>query len=400
MFLTLSDVDTHGKSVLVRLDLNSPMDPSGVILDDMRFRCHIPTLKELEDAKVVIMAHQSRPGKKDFTTMEPHAKLLTKLLGRKVEYVDDIFGSHARSMIRNLASGEIMLLENVRFYSEETLSRTPEEHATTHMVRRLAPLFDLFVNDAFSASHRSHASIVGFTPVLTSVAGKLMETEIRSLSKTLEGRGRTVFVLGGVKPEDSLKMAENVLKMSETSVIFTGLIANLCLFAKGIKLGEDNEKLLKSMGMTDYIDNVKKILDNFGDRILLPVDFGVDANGKRRNITIEELPTPHTIMDIGEKSIEIFKKEIESANVVVMNGPAGVIENPNYQLGTFELLKAATKAKYSVIGGGHISAAANRVGVVSKLSHVSTGGGATLEFLSGEKLPGIEALQRWAKKTR
>ncbi|MHC1624941.1 MAG: phosphoglycerate kinase, partial [Methermicoccaceae archaeon] len=366
-FLTLADVNVSGKRVLVRLDLNSPMDPMGKILDSMRFYAHLPTLRSLRKAKVVALAHQSRAGKNDFTTMEPHAKLLGRLLGRPVRYVDDIFGSHARAEISTMSDGDILLMENTRFYSEETLNRTPEEHSTTHMVRRLAPLFDMFVNDAFSVAHRSQLSVVGFTPVLPSVAGNLMEREVISLKKALENPNPALFVLGGVKPEDSLRVAKNVLSKNPSNrVALVGLIANLCLMAKGLSLGSKNEDILKSLGMLDYLKESRELLDDAGDRILLPLDFAVDNEGERQNISVSELPAKHVIKDIGDETISLFSDEISTSNVVVMNGPAGVIESEQFKVGTLNLLKAATEADYSVIGGGHISAAARDAGVLNK----------------------------------
>ena len=182
-FLTIDDFDTDGKTILVRVDLNSPMDPQGNILDDMRIRSHIATLKDLENAKVVLLAHQSRPGKKDFTTMKPHAHLMSKYLGRQVSYVDDIFGTYAKTQIASMENGDVIMLENVRFYSEESLERPPAEQANTYPVKKLAPFVDIFLNDAFAVSHRSHLSVVGFTEVLPSGAGRVMEKEIVSLDK-------------------------------------------------------------------------------------------------------------------------------------------------------------------------------------------------------------------------
>jgi len=169
-YLTMDDVILDNKRVLVRVDFNSPMDPSGNILDDKRIRSHLETLRALEDCRVALMAHQSRAGKKDFTTLEAHARLATRLLRREVAYVDDIFGSHAREAIKSLVPGEVLLLENTRFYAEENMNRTPGEHAKSHMVKKLTPLFDLFMNDAFAVSHRSHCSVVGFTETLPSIA--------------------------------------------------------------------------------------------------------------------------------------------------------------------------------------------------------------------------------------
>src|SRR5574341_151966 len=254
-YLTINDIDLRGKTILCRLDLNSPMDPKGIILDDSRFRSHLTTLKELEESKVVILSHQSRPGKSDFTTMEPHSKLLSKLMHRNIDYVDDIFGSRALESIRKMNRGDIILLENTRFYSEESLERTPKEHTRTHMVRRLAPLCDVFMNDAFSVSHRSHLSVTGFTEVLPSIAGRIMEKEVDSLSKGLSCNDRPcIYVLGGTKVDDSIKVTKNVLERGYADrVLVTGVVANVFLAAAGTRIGNTNMNFIEKQGYAGQI---------------------------------------------------------------------------------------------------------------------------------------------------
>src|SRR5665647_1476302 len=244
-FLTIDDFDTDGKTILVRVDLNSPMDPQGNILDDMRIRSHVATLKDLEDAKVVLLAHQSRPGKKDFTIMKPHAHLMSKHLGRQVSYVDDIFGTYAKTQIASMEDGDVILLENVRFYSEESLERTPAEQAKTYPIKKLAPFVDIFLNDAFAVSHRSHLSVVGFTEVLPSGAGRVMEKELISLERGIKGGERpSIFVLGGAKVDDSLRVAENVLTNGGADrVLLTGVVANAALATSGVNIGKVNLEL-------------------------------------------------------------------------------------------------------------------------------------------------------------
>ena len=237
-YLTIDDFDLSGKTILCRLDLNSPMGPEHGILDDKRFRSSLTTLKELDDSKLVIMSHQSRPGKSDFTTLEPHAKQLSRLLDKDITYVDDIFGSHAISEIKKLETGDILMLENVRFFSEESLKRSAQEHASSHMVERLSPLMDFYMNDAFAVSHRSHLSIMGFTWTLPSIAGRLMDKEITSLSRGgHDSDGPTIFVLGGTKVDDSLKVTEFALANNKADrVLLTGVVANVFLAAKGVDL--------------------------------------------------------------------------------------------------------------------------------------------------------------------
>ncbi len=401
-YLTIDDIDVRGKTILCRLDLNSPMDPKGIILDDSRFRSHLTTLKELEESKVVILSHQSRPGKSDFTTMEPHSKLLSKLMRRNVNYIDDIFGSRALDSIKKMNKGEVILLENARFYSEESLERTPKEHTRTHMVRRLFPLCDIFMNDAFSVSHRSHLSVTGFTEVLPSIAGRVMEKEIDSLNRGLScGERPCLYVLGGAKVDDSIKVTKNVLERGcADRVLVTGVVANVFLAASGVKIGSSNMSFIEKQGYADQIDIARELLSRFGENIGLPVDVALNKNDERIEEKVRNLNTELPIHDIGIETMVKFSKEISGAKTVIMNGPAGVFEKEAFALGTHELIKAGTKSGFSVIGGGHIAAAAEQLGVSGKFSHVSTGGGACIDFLAGEKLPGIEALKDAARKFR
>ena len=401
-YLTLDDIDLKGKTILCRLDLNSPMDPKGVILDDSRFKSHLMTLRELEDSKIVIMSHQSRPGKSDFTTMEPHSKLLSKLMRRTIDYIDDIFGSHAIDSISKMGKGDIILLENTRFHSEESLERTSKEHAMTHMVRCLAHVCDVFMNDAFSVSHRSHLSVTGFTEVLPSIAGRVMEKEIDSLTRGLSCSDRPcIYVLGGAKVDDSIKVTKNVLERGcADRVLVTGAVANVFLAASGMKIGSTNMSFIEKQGYLPQIEIAHDLLGRFKENIALPVDVALNNNDERMEEKVIRLNSDLPIHDIGIETMVRFSKEISSSRTVIMNGPAGVFEKEAFALGTYELIKAGTKSGFSVIGGGHIAAAAEQLGISNKFSHVSTGGGACIDFLAGEKLPGIEALKDAARRYR
>lgn len=396
---TLDDVNVNGKHVLLRVDINAPIVNS-TILDTSRFESHLQTIEDLEDTKLVLLAHQSRPGKKDFTTLESHASVLSKILGRRVEYIDEIFSNRVLKRIKEMEKGEILLLENVRFYSEEQLDRSAEEHAECHMVRKLKTAFDAFVNDAFSASHRSHASLVGFVPVLPSVVGRLVEKEVRALSKPLKGEGRKLFVLGGAKIKDSVKVLKNVLKNNiAEKVVLTGVVANYFLMLKGYDIGEINRNVVEDNKENVKDEEMKAILEKYGDRIVLPVDFGVEKDGVRADITLEKFDGKYRIMDVGLETVNQLSGMIPEFDYVVLNGPAGVFEDERYSLGTYEILKAATKAKYSVVGGGHIASAARLFGLSEKFSHVSIAGGACIRFLSGEKLVALEVIREyWEKK--
>ncbi len=401
-YLIMEDVKLDNKRVLVRVDFNSPMDPSGNILDDKRIKSHLDTLRALEDCRVVLMAHQSRAGKKDYTTMEAHARSATRLLRRDVTYIDDIFGSHAREAIRSLMPGEVLLLENTRFYAEENMNRTPADHAKSHMVKKLAPLFDFFINDAFAVSHRSHCSVVGFTEVLPSIAGLLMDKEITALDKGLKGDEHpTIYSLGGTKADDSIKVIENVLRRGGADKILTsGVVATVFLMAAGIDVGEANRKFVEDQEYLEQIPIAAKLLAEYPDKIAMPVDVALNKNGERIDVAVSALSTDLPIADIGLETIVDYSKELKDARVTVMNGPAGIFEQEKFKLGTSELLKAASESDYSIAGGGHSVAAIEQLGLEPKFSHVSMGGGASITYLSGEPLPGIEALKKSALKVR
>jgi phosphoglycerate kinase len=390
----MDDLDTHGRVVLVRVDLNSPMGPNGEILDDIRFRGHIPTIEALKDAKTVLLAHQSRPGKQDFTTMKQHGEKLSSLLGKDVTYVDDIYGHNVRQSIQEMEIGDITLLENIRFSSEEMLKAPVEDLAKTHLVTQLSLLCDIFLNDAFATAHRAQTSIVAFPRALTSGAGKLMEREVEMLTKALTTSQRPrLFVLGGTKADDSIKVIEHVLaKGSADKVLVTGLVANIFLAAAGVDIGPPSLDYIKSSGYDNYVEICKRLLDNYGGKIVMPLDVALNDDGKRLETPISVLPKAYPIYDIGIETIVAYSAELKTAGTVVMNGPAGVFEQKAFALGTDETLKAAAQSKFSILGGGHIAAAARNIGIDKHITHVSTGGGACIDFLAGENLPGIQAL--------
>ncbi|MGA3359628.1 MAG: phosphoglycerate kinase [Halobacteriota archaeon] len=393
-FLTMDELDTHGRVVLVRVDLNSPIGPNGEILDDIRFRGHIPTIKALDDAKTVLLAHQSRPGKRDFTTMERHTEKLSSLLGKDVAYVDDIYGHNVRQSIKGMEIGDIILLENVRFSSEEMLKAPVEDLAKTHLVTQLSLLCDMYLNDAFGTAHRAQTSIIAFPRALTSGAGKLMEREVEMLTKALTTSQRPrLFMLGGAKADDSIKVIEHVLsKGSADKVLVTGLVANIFLAASGVDIGPPSLDYIKSSGHGNYVEICKRLLDNYDGKIIMPLDVALNDNGKRLETPISALPKAYPIQDIGIETIVAYSAELKAAGTVVINGPAGVFEQKAFALGTYETLKAAAQSKFSILGGGHIAAAARNIGVDKHITHVSTGGGACIDFLAGESLPGVQAL--------
>ena len=401
-FNTIDDFDIEDKTVLVRIDINSPVDPSsGIILDDTRLKLHAQTVKELSNkgAKVVLLAHQSRPGKKDFTTLSQHAQALSDILNLRVKYTDSLFSNAAKEAIKSLKPHEILLLENARFFSEESLSRTPEEQSKTLLVRHLSPLIDYFVNDAFAAAHRSQASLVGFTVDTPSAAGRVMEKELTVIQDALDNvEHPCVFLLGGMKPEDSIDVMENVLSNGTAdSILTTGIVGNIVLWAAGVDIGQVNKDFIASRGYRDMVEKAKELIDRFGDKVKYPIDVACDIDGQRVDIDFKEIPNK-SIFDIGVKTISYYAKEIRDAKYIFANGPAGVFEDPKFSMGTEDLINAmATSKGFTLIGGGHIAAATAGLGPEEHMSHLSSGGGACISMLAGKKLAAVEALKNSKK---
>lgn len=397
---TLDDLEVEDKTVIVRVDINSPLDPeTGEIIDNNRIRKCSETITELskKKAKIVVIAHQGRPASNDFTTLQKHAEEMSQVLGLPVNYIDDIFGPSARKAISNLDPGEILLLENARFYSEEVLNRPAEDQAETHLVRKLSPLADIFVNDAFAAAHRSQPSLVGFGVTLPAAGGRLMEKEIKGLSKAREPEHPCVYVLGGAKVEDSLSLIDHILgKEIADQVLVGGLVGQVLLAAKGLDLGEANLKIISEEGYEEEVENAEKLLSTYRERINLPKDLRVEKNGGEAEvISTEALPTENPVYDIGDRTIDEYQSSIKDAKTVVANGPVGVFEKPAFAKGTNGTLKALSETgAFTVIGGGHMVASARELDVVEKIDHVSTGGGSCLNFLSGKKLPVLEILRK------
>jgi len=398
-FNTLDDFDFRGKSVLLRVDINCPLNKDTLeIEDDNRIQQIVPTIKELvhHGAKVAILAHQGRPGDWDFIPLERHAKIIGHLLGKEVAYVDDIFGTTALQAIRSMSPGDVIVLKNVRELPYEQDKKTMEEHAKTELVVSLAPLFDIYVNDAFGASHRSQASLVGFAGVMPSAAGRLLEKELKALKTVFESPARPcVFILGGAKFGESVKVIDRVLgKKIADWVIIVGVTGNAFLKARGVKLGTPSEAYLSKEMTPEDLEAAKKLLLEKGEKILLPFDVAIEIDCRRRDILVGDLPQEHPVLDIGKGSIEKFEKVISHAGTVFMSGPAGMIEKEPFAHGTKELMEAMTHSKaFTVLGGGHTASAAEKYHLFHKISYVSTGGGALETYLLGKPLPVVEALK-------
>ena len=397
---TIRELGAEGKTVLLRLDLNSPIDPSSnLILDDKRFREHIPTIKALSGSRVVIVTHQSRPGKKDFTTLEAHAEKLEQLLNKPVRYVDSIFGRHAKEAVHAMKTGDIVMLENVRFNAEENLTLKPEEAKKTHLVKKLSSMADVFVNDAFGTAHRSQPTIVGLPMAMRSAGGLLMEKEVFTLSKVFMGAPRPVcMVLGGTKVDDSIDVARNVLdKGIADKVIVIGVVANVFLIAAGYNIGKPSTQLIAQLKYQDEIEKAKEILARHKDRVVMPETVAVREKGRRAEYPVSKIPEDTPVLDIGMDAIHDFVGVLKKAGTVVFNGPAGLFEEADFATGTYEMLKAASRVEFSVVGGGHTAAVIEKMGLDKDFTHISTGGGACIEFLTGKVLPAVDALEQSKK---
>ena len=406
--LNLDEVDLEGRTVLVRVDINSPLDPiSNVFLDDTRIKRIIPTLNKLSKSKVVLLAHQSRPGKKDFTSTLGHSRELGRLLGRTVKWVDDIYGKRAITAIENLEDGEILMLNNVRMDEEEnTIKGDFTSMANAQMVQNLSMIADAFVNDAFACAHRSSPSIVGFTNTLPCIAGELMNYELSKLGKALDEPSRPcIAVLGGVKVDDSVTVADNMLRKGICDHVWvTGGVANLFLFISGVDIGEVNVDFLqKETGKSwdNTVMTAKKLLIDFPECIIMPSDVALHIEDNRVDEPLKNLPLNAPIFDIGITSIQSLSKGIKSAGTIILNGPAGVFEMSDFALGTIEILNACAEGNgYAVMGGGHTATLVSQRGLSDKMGHVSTGGGACLDLLAGRILPGVASLKESAKQFR
>ncbi len=408
--LTLDDLDVRGKTVILRVDINSPIDPqTHKIVNDSRIRKTAPTIRELADlqARVVLLAHQGdTEDYQNLISLEEHAQRLEDATGRPVRFIDDIAGPAAIERVKSLRSGEILLLNNVRYLTEEVstfvnfVKLTPEQMAQTRLVRKLAPLADCYVCEAFAAAHRYAPSLVGFAEVLPSAGGRLFIEEFSALARVKESpKHPCVYVLGGARIADAFSMMKQVLgDGSADSVLTSGLTGEVMTLAKGLRLGGPTERLIDEKGLTPFIANARELVGAYGDRILSPSDFAVDDGG-RRVLRLDDLPTDHLLVDIGEDTIERYVDVIQGAATIFVNGPAGVYERPVSALGTERLWNAIVDAPgYSVIGGGDSVAAGAKFGVLDRMGYVCTSGGGMVRFLSGQELPVVTALRCAAQR--
>lgn len=389
---TLKDFNYSGKRVLVRCDFNVPIK-DGIIGDDKRIVESLPTIKFLMDqgARVILMSHLGRPkgeAKPEFS-LEPVAKRLEELLGKEVKFIDDdeVVSEKTKSAVMELGDGEVALLQNTRFVSGE-------EKNDEAFSKKLSELGELYVNDAFGTSHRGHASNVGLASNLPSAVGYLVEKEISIMGKAIENPERPfVAILGGAKVSDKIGVIENLLDLVD-KIVIVGAMANTFSKAKGYEMGT-------SLVEDDKLELAKELMEkakNKNVELVLPVDeviaSEIEEDAETEIVSVEEMPEDKMALDIGPKTIELIKKALEGAKTVVWNGPAGVFELDKFATGTFEIAKILGDSDaITIIGGGDSAAAVEKAGLSEKITHVSTGGGASLELLEGKVLPGINCIE-------
>lgn len=403
----LEDFEYSGKTVILRVDINSPISPqTQQIVNENRINMSLPTIKYLLEHKVklAIIAHQGDTlDYQNLIPMKEHAAKLTQKLGFTVKYIDDVCGPAAQKAVKSLNPGEAVLLGNLRYLTEEVstfekdVKLEARDMLNTYLIRSLAPLADFYVNDAFAAAHRNAPSMVAFQEVLPTAAGRLLMKEVGALSKVMESPNRpAVFVLGGLKISDAFGMMKQVLEKGAADQILTcGITGHIMLMAMGYDIGAKNEKFIRDRSLDAFIKPAKEYLQAYGERIVSPLDLAFEKGGRRQELTISELPADELCMDIGQRTIEKFREEIAKAGTIFVNGPAGVYENPVFAEGTKEIWTSIAEAGgYSVVGGGDTVSAAQCFIDTSRINYVCTAGGAMVRFLSGVKMPLLEAMKR------
>jgi len=392
---TLNDFNFKDKLVLVRLDLNSPII-KGKILNSERFKESAKTINELlkKKAKIVIITHQGRKGGNDFLiSLKQHAITLSKYTNKKIDYIDDLFGDLAFEKINTLKPANAILLKNVRYFDDELNLKGSRFYS-------FSKLFDIYVNDAFSVCHRNHGSIIIPPKVIPSCMGRSLEKEINALRNfSLKNKGKSLFLLGGSKVEDYLPLF-NVLRKKENKILASGVLANLILISLGKDLGYENT-WIKNKKYNGLISQFKELYMRYPKQIILPMDFAIGKynykNEKRREVLLEDAPFKDKIWDVGHITIEKFIKELNNSNFIFMKGPLGYSEFREFSYASVKILKEISKLTknkkvFSLLGGGHLTTTIKRYKISNSFSHISLSGGALIYYLSGKKLPGIDAL--------
>ncbi len=391
----LKDEKISGKTIVIRVDLNSNVE-DGELFENARLRKYAKSLKELSEknTKLVVLAHQGRKGDEDCVSLKPHAEELSERTGKEIKVLP--WDSDYVTTIKEMQAGDIVLMENVRFHENEEQNISAENASKIEWIQKIASVCQIFVQDALSVCHRSQPSVIGFTPLLPSFIGPVLEAELEALKHFDSGEKPCVFVLGGSKIKDSLYLINELFgKQKADKICAGGLLGELFLKAKGVVLGE-KDKFFEEKGFNKLVEPAKQVLENYGEQIILPLDVAImNDSDEREEISISELPKENSILDIGTETVAEFKESLKGAKLIVANGPMGVFERMDFEIGTKRVFNAISKARgFSIIGGGDTETALEQVDFSEKdFSHISLAGKALLQYLSGKEMPGLVTLQ-------
>jgi len=395
--LTLDDLELEDKKVFLRVDINTPVHPdTGELIEQARLEEAAATIGDLSRSKVVVASHQGRVGRSDYISLGRHAETLQVILRKPVKFVPDVFGPEALREIDALTPGEVLVLDNLRFTAEENQEYKPAEAEKTFLVSRIQNHIDACVLDAFSTAHRASPTIVGFAGLVQTCAGRTVGKELRMLDRIVSvEKGPYVTVLGGAKVSDRLEAIDALVANKRADkVLLCGVVGLVFMKAAGRYKGE-----LKIDGEQKYVLKARQLIDEDPERFAMPIDVGIKVDGSRRDVDVKELSAQPQVLDIGPKTVERYERHIKGAGTVFMSGPPGAFEWDAFSYGTEHLLKAmASSLATTIISGGHLSSALRKYGIHEQIDHISTAGGALVQYLAGKRLPLIDALERAEEK--
>jgi phosphoglycerate kinase len=400
--LTLEDLDLEGKRIFLRVDINTPIHPeTGKLMEQARLEEAAITIRDLSRSKVVVASHQGRVGRSDYTSLEAHSRVLEEILGKRVEFVPDIFGPKALSEIDSLPDGGVLVLDNLRFTAEENQEYNAPDAEKTFLVSRVKAHIDACVLDAFSTAHRASPTIVGFAGLVPTCAGRTVGKELRMLDRIFSvEKGPYVTVLGGAKVNDRLEAIDALIANNRADkVLLCGIVGLVFLKAAGKLRGD-----LGVDGEQKFVLRARQLLDEDPERFALPSDLGIRVGDVRKNVEPSMVSPSTQVLDVGPKTVEFYSRFIKGAGTVFMSGPPGAFEWDQFSLGTEGLLRAmASSLGTTIISGGHLSTALRKYGIHDQIDHISTAGGALVQYLAGKRLPLVDALERaqerWSGKS-
>ncbi len=395
--MTLEDLELKDRRVFLRVDINTPVHPdTGALIEHARLEEAATTIGDLSQSKVVVASHQGRVGRSDYISLDRHAEALQGILGKPVKFVPDVFGPEALREIDSLTSGEVLVLDNLRFTAEETQEYKPADAEKTFLVSRIQKHIDACVLDAFSTAHRSSPTIVGFAGLVPTCAGRTVGKELRMLDRIVSvEKGPYVTVLGGAKVNDRLEAIDALIANDRADkVLLCGVVGLVFLKAAGRYSGD-----LKIDGEQKFLLKARHLVDEDPERFGLPIDVGIKVDGVRKDLDVKEMPAQAQVLDIGPKTVEKYERYIKGAGTVFMSGPPGAFEWDEFSYGTEHLLRAmASSLATTIVSGGHLSSALRKYEIHEQIDHISTAGGALVQYLAGKRLPLIDALERAAEK--